>query len=107
MIFDRAVTMLKIVNILSPEGLQNKFTEISALSNYKTRNMKNMHVQKLKLAHTKRTFLYTAPNAWNSIPQAIRSADTIARFKRVEISPFELKKHYSSPNLHKSMEDQQ
>ena len=43
--------------------------------------MKNLHVQKLKLEHTKKSFLYTAPTAWNSIPQAIRNAETIARFK--------------------------
>ena len=62
MIFDRAVMTFKIVNMLCPEGLQNKFTKRSALSNYNTRNMKNLHVQKLKLAHTKKSFLYTAPN---------------------------------------------
>ena len=91
MLFDRVVTF-KIVNMLCPEGLQNKFRERSALSNYKTRNMKNLHVQKLKLEHTKRRFLCTAPNTWNSIPQAIRNAEPIARYKkRVEISPFELK----------------
>ena len=82
MLFDRAVMTFKIVNMLCPEGLQNKFIERSALSNCKTRNMKNLHVQKLKLEHTKRSFLYTAPNTWNSIPQAIRTAETIERFKK-------------------------
>ena len=90
MLFDRAVMMFKIVNMLCPEGLQNKFIERSALSNYKTRNMKNLHIQKLKLEHTKRSFLYTAPNTWNSIPQAIRNAKTIERFKK------ELKSHLLS-----------
>ena len=51
MLSDRAVMTVKIANILCPEGLQNKFIERSALSNYKTRNMKNLHVQKLKLEH--------------------------------------------------------
>ena len=92
MLFGRAVRTFKIVNMLCPEGLQNRFTERSALSNYKTRNMKNLHVQKQILEHTKRSFLYTAPNAWNSIPQTIRNAETVDRLKkRVEISPFELK----------------
>ena len=35
MLFDRAVMTFKIVNTLCPEGLQNKFIEKSALSNYK------------------------------------------------------------------------
>ena len=89
MLFDRAVMTFKIVNIF-PEGLQNKFIERSPLSNYKTTNMKNLHVQKLKLEHTKRSFLYTAPNPWNSIPQAIRNAETIERFRK------ELKSHLLS-----------
>ena len=86
-LLDRAVMTFKIVNMLCPKGLQNKFTERSALSNYNTRNMKNLHVQKLKLEHTKRSCLYTAPNAWNRIPQAIRNGETIARFEK------ELKSH--------------
>ena len=81
----------QIVNMLCPEDLRNEFRERSALSNYNTKNMKSLHVQKLKLEHAKKSFLYTAPNAWNSIPKAIRMAETIARFKRVEILPFELK----------------
>ena len=90
MVFDRAVITFKIVNMLCPEDLQNKFTERSALSNYNTRNIKKLHVQKLKLEHTKNSFLYTAPNAWNSFPQAIRNAEAIVRFKK------ELKSHLLS-----------
>ena len=54
--FERVVMTLKIFNILCPEGLQNKFKEKSALSSYNTRNMKNLHVQKLKLEHKKHAF---------------------------------------------------
>ena len=82
MIFDRAVMTFKIVNMLCPEGLQHKFTKRSALSNYNTRNMKNLHVQKLKLEHTKKSILYTAPKAWNIIPQSFRNAETIEQFKK-------------------------
>ena len=89
--FDQAVMTFKIVNQLCPEGLQNKFIERSALSKYNIRNMKDLHVQKLKLEHTKTSFLYTGPKAWNSIPTAHprhRIRCTIQ--KRSEISPFEL-----------------
>ena len=54
--FDRAVMTLKIVNQLCPEGLQNKCIERSALSKYNTRNMKDIHVQKLELEHRKKVF---------------------------------------------------
>ena len=53
---DQAVMMLKIVNMLYCEGLQNKFIERSSLSKYNTRNTKSLHIQKLKLEHTKRSF---------------------------------------------------
>ena len=82
MLFDRAVMTFKIFNILCPESLQNKFTERSSLSDYNARNMKSLHLQKLKLEHNERSLLYTAPNAWNSIPQAIRNAVAIAGFKK-------------------------
>ena len=62
----------KIVNQLCPEDLQNKFMERSAVSKYDTRNKKDLHIQKLKLEHTKRGFLCTDPLAWNNIPQSIR-----------------------------------
>ena len=82
MTYDRAVMTYKIVNQLCPEGLQNKFIERSAISKYNTRNSKDLHVQKLKLEHTKRSFLYTGPKAWNSIPQPIRDTESIVRFKQ-------------------------
>ena len=50
------VMTFKIVNQLCPESLQNKFIERSALSRYNTRNIKELHVQKLKLEHTKKVF---------------------------------------------------
>ena len=90
MTFDQAVMTFKIFNLLCPKGLQNKFTERSASSNYNIRNMKNLNVQKLKLEHNTRSFFYIVSNAWNSIPQAIRNAETIARFKK------ELKSHFFS-----------
>ena len=55
-VFDRVVMTFKIVYMLCPEGLQHKFTERSALSNYSTRNMKKLHVQKLKLNILKKAF---------------------------------------------------
>ena len=61
--FDRALMTYKIVNQLCPEGLQNKFIEMSVISKYNTRNRRDLHVQKLKLEYTKRGFLYTGPIA--------------------------------------------
>ena len=61
MLFDRAVMTFKIFNMFCPEGLQNKFIERSALSNYKTRNMKNLHAQKLKIrTYKKKLFVHSS-----------------------------------------------
>ena len=48
----------KIISQLCAEGLRNKFIERSALPKYNTRNMKDLHVQKLKLEQMKKSFLY-------------------------------------------------
>ena len=82
MLFDRAVMTFKIVNTLCPQGLQNEFIERSALSKYKTRNMKNLHVQKLKLEHTRGSFLYTAPNTWNSIHRPLEMPRQLEGLKK-------------------------
>ena len=82
MTVDRAVMTFKIVNQLCHESLQNKFIERFALSKYNTRNMKDLHVQKPKLEHTKKSFLYTGPKAWNSIPQLIRDIESVVRLKK-------------------------
>ena len=44
--------------------------------------MKDLRVQKLKLEHTKKSFLYTSSKAWNSIPQLIRDSECVVRFKK-------------------------
>ena len=59
-VFDRAVMTFKIVNMLCPEGLQNKLTKRSALSNYNTRNMKNLHVQTKIRTYQKKLFVHSS-----------------------------------------------
>ena len=83
MTFDRAVMTFKFVNEFCPKVLRNKFIERSALSKYDTRNIKDLHVQKTKLEHTKKSFLYTCPKSCNSIPQLIRDNESFVRFKKI------------------------
>ena len=97
--FDRAVMTYEIVNQLCPEGLQNKFIERSVISKYNARNRRDLLVQNPKLEYTKRGFLYTGPVAWNNIPQSLRDTDSIVRFKKTKISPFELTE-ISSARIH-------
>ena len=44
-------------------------------SNYNTKNMKNLHVQKLQLEHAKRSLLYRDLNAWNSTSEPFRNVE--------------------------------
>ena len=60
MVYGRAVMTFKLVNVRCPEGLRNKFTERSASSNYHTRNMKNLHIQELKLERTKKGSVHSS-----------------------------------------------
>ena len=83
MTYDRAVMTFKIVNEFCPEVLRNKFIERSTLSKYDTRNIKDLHVQKAKLEHTKKSFLYACPKSCNSIPQLIRDNKSFVRFKKI------------------------
>ena len=53
MAFDRAVMIYKIVNQLSPKGLQKKFIERSLISKFDTRKKKDLHMHKLASEHTK------------------------------------------------------
>ena len=73
----------KIVNQLCPESLHNKFIERSALSRCNIRNMKELHVQKLKLEHANKSFLYTGPIAWNSTPQLIGTPNRLYDSKKI------------------------
>ena len=95
----------KIVNMLCPECLQNKFGKRPALSNYNTRNMKILHAQKLKLEHTKTAFCTQLRTLGISYHSPLEMARPL--HKRVEISPIELEDTIVAPNLHKSMEEQQ
>ena len=57
--FDRSVMVYKIVNKLCPECLWNMFQQRCSLSNYNTRNDRNLHIPKLNLEFAKKGFRYS------------------------------------------------
>ena len=90
--FDRSLMTYKIMNNLCPEILQNKFQERSSISKYNTRNKRDLHFQRPNLECAKKSFFYTGARAWNSIPQSIKDARSVATLKKkTENSIFELK----------------
>ena len=72
----------KVFNQLFHENLQNKFVEGTVISKYNTRNSMDLRVQRLKLEHNKKRFLYKCPKVWDSIPQPIRDTESIVQLKK-------------------------
>ena len=60
------------------------------ISNYETRNYKDLQTPRLITDHAKKGFYYPALKTWNDIPANIREIQTLGRFKK------ELKAHLTS-----------
>ena len=58
--FDRCVMVYKIVNKQCPESLWNMFQQRCSISNYNTRNYRDLHIPKLNLELTKKDFITQA-----------------------------------------------
>ena len=79
--FDRFVMVYKIVNKQCPESLWNMFQQRCTISNYNTRNYRDLHIPKLNLELTKKGFHYLGIKAWNDIPVNIRELPSLCLFK--------------------------
>lgn len=79
--FDRCVMVYKIVNKQCPESLWNMFQQRCSISNYNTRNYRDLHIPKLNLELTKKGFHYSGIKAWNDIPVNIRELPSLRLFK--------------------------
>ena len=82
----------KILHGLCPDNLRNKFVERSMVSEYKTRNHRDLQILKVKLEYAKRSFYLSGVKNWNDIPGNIREQESLARFKRDLKSTFRASK---------------
>ena len=80
----------KIVNKQCPESLWNMFQQKCTISNYNTRNHRDLHIPKLNLELTKKGFHYSGIKAWNDIPVNIRELPSLRLFE------IRLKRHLMS-----------
>ena len=69
----------KILHGLCPDNLRHKFVERSMVSEYKTRNHRDLQIQ---LEYAKRNFYFSGVKNWNDIPSNIREQESLARFKK-------------------------
>ena len=79
--FDRCVMVYKIVNKQCPESLWNMFQQRCSISNYNTRNYRDLHIPRLNLESTKKGFYYSGIKAWNDIPVNIRELPSLRLIK--------------------------
>ena len=79
--YDRCVMVYKILNKQCPESLWNMFQQRYSISNYNTRNYRDLHIPKLNLELTKKGFHYSGIKAWNDIPVNIRELPSLRLFK--------------------------
>ena len=86
--FDQGVMTYKIMHGLCPESIRHKFVERSMVSEYGTRNHRNLQIPKVWLEYAKRSSYYSGVKNWNDIPDNIREQKSIARLKKVLESIF-------------------
>ena len=94
--FFRNMSILKLENLhqlsLAVHMFKNadlcSFDTNSDFHNYKTRNRNNLVVPHYNLSATQRNWSYRAIKVWNSIPQSIKSCNSVIKFK------FNLKNYY-------------
>ena len=66
--FDQGVMTYKILHGLCPDNLRHKFVERSMVSEFKTRNHRDLQMPKVRLEYTKRSFYFSGVKNWNDIP---------------------------------------
>ena len=79
--FDQGVMTYKILHGLCPDNLRHRFAERSMVSEYKTRNHRDLQIPKVRFEYAKRSFYFSGVKNWNDIPGNIREQESLARFK--------------------------
>ena len=74
----QSVLVYKILNRVCPDSLWNMFQFRSSISNYNTRNDKDLHIPKVKLEFSKKGFQHAYIRAWNDIPNYTRELSSLS-----------------------------
>ena len=80
--FDQGVMTNKILHGLCPDNLRHKFFERSMVSEYKTRNHRDLQIPKVRLEYAERNFYFLGVKNWNDILGNIRDQESLAHFKK-------------------------
>ena len=80
--FDQGVMTYKILHGLCPDNPRHKFVERAMVSEYKTRNHRDLQIPIVRLEYAKRSFYFSGVKNRNDIPGNIREQESLARFKK-------------------------
>ena len=80
--FDQGVMTYKILYGLCPDNLRHKFIERSMISEYGTRNHRDLQIPNVRLECAKKSFYFSGVKNWNEIPDNTREQESLARFKK-------------------------
>ena len=78
------IFMFKYTHNLLPHSFQDFFTLNSTIHSYPTRNSSNFHLVNPKLLIAQKSMRHHGPDLWNSLPDAIRSCNTLYSFKATD-----------------------
>ena len=79
--FHQGVMTCKILHGLCPDNLRHKLVERSMISEYGTRNHRDLHIPKVRLEYAKISIYFSGAKNWNDIPGNIREQESLARYK--------------------------
>ena len=81
--FHKCVLVFKCIKGQAPIYLSNKIKHISENNPYQLRNAikGDLHIPKTRTELFKKSFSYSAPTLWNSLPIEVRNEKTIPTFK--------------------------
>ena len=86
--FDQGVMTYKILHGLCPDNLRHRFVERSMVSEYKTRNHRDLQITKVRLEHAKRSFYFSGIKNWNDIPGNIREQEYLQNLQDPNTTPW-------------------
>ena len=77
-----AVLMFQKLNNTLPPSISNMFILNNQIHRYPTRQIDQFHLPRTRTVLTQNTFIYTAPNYWNSLPREIKDLKGLFHLKR-------------------------
>ena len=82
-VYFRCIFIHKCIHDLSSDFFKNKFLEVSSVHSFNTRHSTNRNLifPKCNTEYCKKSFIHSAINLWNSLPNDLKGTESIFSFK--------------------------